>query len=897
MGRVPSRAKLPKGSPLNPAPKRPDQRKPLSVSRAPNDPDKSLAGGGAGGGSLFDPEMFRDEWRRSRDEATTTTVAQSVAEAMAGLDITLGEGGTSKAAVRQFAENLQRASLEHSKSPTENLLEPYRLAFEDIIPKDPARAAFILESAKLPADTVSRLGRNGFLQLLADNPASVPEAFRNAGISKQTARLLTGLDTPEPAAAAPAPAPAAPASPAPSRRPQPMPRAPKPRQEASTERPKPPVQKGDSTVVLPEPGPDWTDDQISRGYRVLLEETAPAAAPAPQASGDPRIANIYIEREIARKQAELTRVGGPNSAKGKGIKAALENSDAMRALARESAAADMQQVVARAEAAVSAAQGPEELAAARHRLSTAQAMAAEHLASFDAAPKSSAPKAVPKRTIEILVGGPQAVRRAPATPAPVPPPPTPAERALLQPERRKTLIERLRDFRFMDPESVDAQPGLELAPRDPLAPMGRRDFTTSLTHLLGYNQARKFYHENRPSNVPPSYKALVKQADNVDALARITGQQFIPQLPAVSTTVGPLNRRIAREDLPANYKSMSRAEKKAAREALKLQSDGSTGDRAAYGVQGPEISAALALIDEKIPLQKGARRIDFSTRESGLTALEEDYPDVAAQVREIMKPVVGGGPVIMREQVGNDIKAYERRKFFAKGRGRLTRFREQMANILDGKSKFVPKVLRGRSARATEGLVDQPSEAAGGKPKKERYDPWADVPSGDRATRKSDAMELVQRAIQQGGIFPLDEEVPFWRGKYLFYDPDDGEVYFGRLTPNVLARTIMQMAEDTDPNTFARVREMVRRSMEVYERLPIWARDRAGRLKYADESGAPRLMQPTINYMKSLQTFMEKQGREFNPIPRLGNPWDNDAPAPQPGRRFTTISPVSRLTK
>lgn len=891
MGRVPARAKLPKGSPLNPAPKRREPREPVSVSRAPNDPDQSLAGGGAGGGKLFDPEMFRDEWRRSRDEATTSTVAQSVAEAMSGLDITLGEGGNAKAAVRQFAENLQRADLEHAKAPNENILEPYRLAFEEIIPQDPARAAFILESARLPSGTVSQLGRNGFLQLLADKPASVTEAFRNAGISKETARTLIGVPTPEQAPAAPAPAPAAPAS-----RPQPRQQAPRPRQQASAEQPKPPVQKGDRAVVLPEPGADWTDDQISRGYRVLLEESAPAAPAAPQTAGDPRIANIYIEREMARQQAALTRAGGPNSAKGKGIKAALENSDTMRSLAREAAAADMQQAVARAEAEVKAAQGPQELAAARHRLNVAQAMASEHLASFDAVSKPSAPKAAPKRTIEILAGGPQAVQRTATTPAPLPPP-TPQERALLRPERRRTLIERLRDFRFMDPESVDAQPGLELAPRDPLAPMGRRDFTTSLTHLLGYDQARKFYHENRLNNVPPSYKALVKQADNVDALARITGENFVPQLPAVSTTVGPLNKRIAREDLPANYKSMSRAEKKAAREALKLQSDGSTGDRAAYGVQGPEVSAALALIDEKIPLQKGKRRIDLSKRKSGLTALEEDYPEVAAQVREIMKPVSGGGPIIMREQVANDIKAHERRRFLAQGRGRLTRFREQMANILDGKSKFVPKVLRDRPARATEGLVDQPAEAAGGKPKKERYDPWADVPSGDRATRKSDAMEFVQRAIQQGGIFPLDEEVPFWRGKYLFYDPDDGEVYFGRLTPNVLARTIMQMAEDTDPNTFARVRDMVRRSMEVYERLPIWARDKAGRLKYADESGAPRLMPPTINYMKSLQTFMAKQGREFNPIPRLGNPWDNDAPAPSPGRRFTTISPVSGLTK
>jgi hypothetical protein len=891
MGRVPARAKLPKGSPLNPAPKKPEPRQPVSVSRAPNDPDQSLAGGGAGGGKLFDPEMFRDEWRRSRDEATTSTVAQSVAEAMSGLDITLGEGGNAKAAVRQFAENLQRADLEHAKAPNENILEPYRLAFEEIIPQDPARAAFILESARLPAGTVSQLGRNGFLQLLADKPAAVTEAFRNAGISQNTARTLVGLSTPAPAPDVPAPAPASP-----PRRPPLAQPAPKTRQPVSTERPKPPVQKGDRAVVLPEPGQDWTDDQISRGYRVLLEETAPAAAPAPQSAGDPRIANIYIEREMARKQSELIRVGGPNSAKGKGIKAALDNSDAMRALARESAAADMQQVVARAEAAVSTASGPQELAAAQRRLASAQAMAAEHLASFDAAPKPSAPKAAPKRTIEILAGGPQTVQRATAAPAAIPPP-TPAERAILQPERRKSLIERLRDFRFMDPESLDAQPGLELAPRDPLAPMGRRDFTTSLTHLLGYDQARKFYHENRPNNVPPSYKALVKQADNIDALARITGEQFVPQLPAVSTTVGPLNKRIAVEDLPANYKSMSRAEKKAAREALKAKSAGSTGDRAAYGVQGPEISAALALIDEKIPLQRGKRRIDMSLRKSGLTAMEEDYPEVVAQVREIMKPVKGGGPIIMREQVDNDIKAWERRRFLAQGRGRLTRFREQLANILDGKSKFVPKVLRDRSARATEGLVDQPAEAAAGKPNKERYDPWADVPTKYRAIRKQNALEFVQRSIQQGGIFPLDEEVPFWRGKYLFYDPDDGEVYFGRLTPNVLARTIMQMAEDTDPNTFARVKEMVRRSMEVYERLPIYARDKAGRLKYADESGAPRLMPPTTNYMKSLQTFMEKQGKEFNPIPRLGNPWDNDAPAPPPGRRFTTISPVTGLTK
>lgn len=957
MARLPARTKLPEGAPLSAAPRR------TEVSPRP------LAGGGAGGGKIaLDPSLFRDEWRRSRDGSTTLTVAGDLAEVMSSLDINLDPESKKegRAAVRQFSETLRRVEEEHRKAPNENLLEPYQQAFNELIPKDPTRAAFLLEAANLKPETVFALGSRGFKRLLAESPRVVPQVLSQ--FNKKTAQSLISKsppppdDVPEPAPArrAPAPRPQAVQRPAP---------APKP---ASVAPSKPPLKPGDKTKIVTQPGQDWTDDQISRGWRVLLD-----APPAPaRKSGDSRVAEIYIDREVARKQGELTRAGGPNSKRGKAIKAELDDSEAMRMLARASAEADLNAIIERSQSTVSAAKNPQELADAQQRLSAARAMLAEHMASFDAMtpaqPSSVDAPQAPKRVVEILSGRP-ATRRQPSAP---PPPMTEAERSILRPpENTPSAIERLLDRNPSDnrtataimagltPEErvalekaqrladalrtgrsmslrqeaapnqiegmqslpmaqdtmlfddtqqgrdiqraitdlarrfpaihglLDTRPAIAPAPRDPLAPPGRRDFTTSLTHLMGgYPQARKFYLEDRLNNVPPSYAPLVKQADNVDALATITGSNFVPQTPAVSTTVGPLNKRIAREDLPANYKSMSRAEKKAAREALKLQSDGSTGDRAAYGVQGPEISAALALIDKKIPLQKRKRRID-------LAAIEADYPEVVAEVRKIMEPVKGGGPIIIRDQVDNDISAWERRKFLARGRGRLTRFKEQLYSILEGKSKFVPKVLRDRGARATERLADTPDTPDGKKRKAEPYDPWSDVPSKYRAIRKANAIEFVQRMVKQGGIFPLDEEVPFWRAKFLFYDPDDGNVYFGRLTPGVLARAIMQMAEDTNPNVYRQLKDTVRRSMEVYERLPIWARDKPSRLKYADESGAPRLIAPTTNYMKSLEDMFEQQGRVYSPIPRMGNPWDDDAPARPNSRRFTTISPVTGLTK
>jgi hypothetical protein len=337
---------------------------------------------------------------------------------------------------------------------------------------------------------------------------------------------------------------------------------------------------------------------------------------------------------------------------------------------------------------------------------------------------------------------------------------------------------------------------------------------------------------------------------------------------------------------------MTKKQQEAARKKLASLIEGSTGDRKAIGVgKDPQVALALATIDQGI--EKGSRKINIDR-------IEKDYPEVAAVIRKIMAESDEklGGPVIMREQTAIDIKAYERAAISATQRGKLTQLQEQLIAIIDGKTKYMPTVLREKKPKkATAGLID---EKPATKPKKAKAveskdDPWSRVPARSRNKQKREAMEMVNRAIEAGGIYPLDENASYWRGNFLFLDPDDGNVYYGRLTPGVLARTIaQQLLQDTGKNMRG-LTAMVRRSMEVYEKLPP-TKAAAQFMVEKDGKLVPRTISPSKTYMDAMVKSFTDKGMEFAPIVRLDALAEPPA-QPEGKRRFVPLSPLTGLMK
>lgn len=955
---------------------------------------KPLAGGGAGGGEIYiDPRYsstlpFRDDVRRARGADTAIHVAGDLHETLSGLDVSSSGKNKNRAAVQQFIGNLQRAVLEHSRAPEENLLDPYKQAFTQLATTDPEKAAALLGSSGLPLTAVQELGSTGFKTLLASDPRRVVQAMEATGMRPEMVRAL--LAAPDKATAQPAP-----------QQPQQAPKLPvgagpgyvtipsvdvDPVIPARPARSPIPIQRGDETKVLAEPGADWTPSQIARGWRATT--VAPYGVPAvaaPRASSvnteGVNYANTYIERQKARLEMAVLSAGGQNTKQGSKFKSILENSDALTAAARQAAEADFDAALAQRRQAVEAAKDPAELAEAKQKLYLTERQRADHLASFDAMSRPAATgggmpaqgPGAPRRIVEVIasrwqsdlkptpamgerpnptVGQERATIRPVAQPASplvglrrdVATDSVPAHTLLsrLGPEERQAL-ERAQDLAaalktgrqismgqeiapgqvegmqqvplaqeavWFDntPQArdlnraigditrrfpalaglIDTGPALAPSPRGPLAPLDRGDFQVSLSSLMGgWDNAKPFFFEDRPSNVPPAIKPLIKQAENVAALERITGKPFVAQLPAESSTVGALNKGVTREDLPEGYDQMTPKQQKAARKRLEERIEGSVGDRPKYGVNDdPGVSRALRRIDEGIPLGPG-RRID-------LDEIEKKYPAVVAEVRAIMaeSDAKHGGPVILRNQTRIDTSPSQRRSAIASARGKLPRLQEQLVSIIEGNSKFMPTVLRPTKAKPTQGLVDEKAKAKGEPAKEPPYDPWSRVPARSRAKRKREGMEMVARAIEQGGIYPLDENASYWRGKFVFLDPDDGNVYYGRLTPGVLARTISQQLLQDSGKSLQALTDMIKRSIQVYERLP----PTKAAAQFVDEKGAPRTVAPTKTYMKAIEQYFEERGLPFSPIIRMDPLQEPPAP-PQGKRRFVPISPITGLTK
>jgi len=168
----------------------------------------------------------------------------------------------------------------------------------------------------------------------------------------------------------------------------------------------------------------------------------------------------------------------------------------------------------------------------------------------------------------------------------------------------------------------------------------------------------------------------------------------------------------------------------------------------------------------------------------------------------------------------------------------MTRRREQLVNIIEGKSASVPKALQRLIGKEDADL---------------------------------DLRAAVEKATVEGGIFPLDEVAPYWRGNFQYIDPVDGQLYYGKLPPEILAPLIAQQLLIDNPGTIKSMLGTVRRAMEVYSHTEptgrVLARHRRTKEPiWLDESGVPRNYRPTPSYDKKIKEFYESRGL---PIPEI----------------------------
>ena len=175
------------------------------------------------------------------------------------------------------------------------------------------------------------------------------------------------------------------------------------------------------------------------------------------------------------------------------------------------------------------------------------------------------------------------------------------------------------------------------------------------------------------------------------------------------------------------------------------------------------------------------------------------------------------------------------RRLMGEGRGPMTRRREQLVNIIEGQSSSVPPAL--------QRLIGK-----------------ADAPPDLRAA--------VEKAVLEGGILPLDDVAPYWRSNFTYIDPVDGQLYFGKLPPEILAPLIAQQLLIDNPGTMQSMVGTVRRAMEVYSQTGptgrMLARHRITKEPiWVDESGTPYDYEPSATYDEAIKEYYESKGERI----------------------------------
>lgn len=407
----------------------------------------------------------------------------------------------------------------------------------------------------------------------------------------------------------------------------------------------------------------------------------------------------------------------------------------------------------------------------------------------------------------------------------------------------KNLIGALTRLERSNPEIaglVDAGTAYAPAPEDPPAPITRDQFPYSLSQMMGSRDlATPLYYRDDQAKTPQQiFYPLIKPVHNIRLLREWSGKPFVESLPPFSTTVGKLNKETERPPKASKGKLRVDKETKAVYhpqpEPETIVREGSVGPAYEYDVgQEPAVAQALSLIDKNV---KPNPRFDPANPQAinpqtGQPYLEFTYPAaLPARIKRLLSAqgAPEGGRVMLRYGT-RPMSAAGERRLMGEGRGPMTRRREQLVNIIEGQSASVPKAL--------QRLIGNKDAAP-------------------------DLKAMVERAAVEGGILPLDEVAPYWRGNFTYIDPSDGQLYYGKLPPDILAPLIAQQLLIDNPGTMQSMVGTVRRAMEIYEQV-----EPSGRaLKYMDESGAPQTFSPSKPYMEQIIEFYRSQGQ---PIPEI----------------------------
>lgn len=389
-------------------------------------------------------------------------------------------------------------------------------------------------------------------------------------------------------------------------------------------------------------------------------------------------------------------------------------------------------------------------------------------------------------------------------------------------------------------------------PEGPDAPKTRNEFPYSLSQLMGPENkalAVGMYYRDEAGRAKTPQQIMypaIKGADNIRLLREMSGQPFVESLPPESSTVGSLTKG----------------------KVGSKNAEGSVGDAYSYNIGEEEgVKQALQLID-----QNSRRNTNYDPTdpekinpETGEPYSEFTYTTTLPnRVQRLLEQAghTAGGRVMLKYGTAANMPASVERKMLNEGRTPLNRRREQLVNIIDGKTQSVPKAL--------QRLI------------------------GDEST-PADIRTTIEQAASGGGVLPLDEVAPYWRAHFTYRDPVDGQMYMGQLPPEILSPLIAQQLLIDNPGTMQSMVGAVQRSMQIYQQAPPSGRA----LEFLDENGSPRAFTPSKPYLMQIIEQYNQSGSPIPPIKSrpdgLKRPGAEEFSVSQPRFQQSQFSPLASL--
>lgn len=370
--------------------------------------------------------------------------------------------------------------------------------------------------------------------------------------------------------------------------------------------------------------------------------------------------------------------------------------------------------------------------------------------------------------------------------------------------------------------------------------------------------AEQFYYDDRPAKDSRALYPEMESVANIQMLRQLSGLPFTPGLPAMSSSVGRLDRGSPLQAMEVRRRVATAAQKAPSRirELLALAEQANS---------DPAIAAAIEN-NESVFLPRQTRDGDTKlvptkVNPTGLS-LDRWQQAVMGQASRLTNPGVAVarpgefvGTVRAPMFANNDEAVAAARRLISEAtefspQSQALAFREgvdpaavqsAVAGLLDG--------YEGSAILAPQGAFPAQALAA---------DRQILNASRSPLQKNAEAIEAVLSGAEAN--LDLDRLAPYWRNEdFIAPDSSDGGLYRGQLPPDILATLIAQQVGRNDPRYIAMLVPHVARSMEALSGT------RAPRPSRTSQY-APPTFEPTRSWLDGVQKFYQRRGQ---PMPQL----------------------------